>query len=298
MPELVHGEGEAGADLLAGLKLALLLAIVVLGIESLGAVMSRSLSVTMDAIHNVPDVAAFALSWAALRVTALGASREYTFGAHRLEVVAGMVNASLILGTGVVFGYESLLSIYAQQTFAGPVDAAWILAIALPTLGLRSVSLLRVGRVKGKVRDLNLRSVVIHLASDLFITLALLSDGILLLVRPAWFLVDAATALVISAVLIYESVPLFRVGWEVITERTPGHLSIESIQKEALAVPGVSGIHDVHVWSVCPTLICMTAHIQVADRPVSETMAVVSELRRVMERDFGILHAVFEVESG
>lgn len=298
MSEPVHGEGEAEAEVLAGLKVAFLLAIGVLGVESIGAFLSHSLSVTIDAVHNVPDVAAFVLSWAALQATAAGASREYTFGAHRLEVVAGVVNAALVLGTGAVFGYEAILSLWTQRTFAGPVDAFWVLAVAVPTLALRSVSTMRIARIKGKVRDLNLQSVLIHLTSDLLITGALLADGALILVRPGLPMIDAVAALGISAVLIYESVPLFRVSWEVMTEQIPRHLSVEIIEKRALSVPGVSAIHDVHVWSVCPTLICMTAHVRLTDRPVSESMAVVAELRKCMEKDFGILHAVFEVESG
>ena len=65
-----------------------------------------------------------------------------------------------------------------------------------------------------------------------------------------------------------------------------------------LKVPGVSGIHDVHVWSVCPTLVCMTAHVKVRDMTVSESQGVLEALRKEMAERFGILHAVFEVEAG
>lgn len=297
MSELVHGEGEAERAVLVGLRLAILLSGVILVVETVGAYYSRSLSVTVDAIHNIPDMLAFAISWSALRSAEKGASDKFTFGAHRFEVFAGLLNAALVLGTGLVFGFEAISALASGSTFAGPVDALWILLIALPTLALRSVNLVSLLRVPARARDLNLKSVVLHLASDLAITAALLGAGIALLLRPGWSVADPAAALLIAVVLVYESLPLFRGGWEVLTESTPRHLSIDAILSAALNVPSVTEVHDLHVWAVCPTLVCMTAHVQVRDMSVREGMAVVESLRRTMEKEFGILHATFEVEA-
>jgi|HubBroStandDraft_1064217.scaffolds.fasta_scaffold01887_14 cobalt-zinc-cadmium efflux system protein len=296
MPELVHGEGEAERAVLRGLRLAIALSLVILVIEAVGAYFSRSLSVTVDAIHNVPDILAFAISFSALQAAERGATDKFTFGAHRFEVFAGILNAVLILGTGLVFGYEALESLSSGTTFAGPVDAIWILIVALPTLALRGFNLASLGRIPPRTRDLNLRSVIVHLASDLVITAALVGSGVVLLLRPGYSVADPAAALLIAAVLVYESLPLFRDGWEVLTESTPRHLSVDAIIASARRVPAVSEVHDLHVWAVCPTLICMTAHVQVREMSVREGMAVVEELRNRMAEEFGILHATFEVE--
>jgi cobalt-zinc-cadmium efflux system protein len=297
MPEQVHGEGEAEKAVLQGLRLAVALSAVILVIEAVGAYYSRSLSVTIDAIHNVPDILAFAISWSALSAVEHGATDKFTFGSHRFEVFAGLLNAALVLGTGAVFGFEAIDSLGRGSSFAGPVDAVWILIVALPTLVLRAVNLAWLGRVPARARDLNLKGVLLHLAGDLAITAALVGAGVVLLVRPGWSTVDPGAALVIAAVLVYESLPLFRDGWEVLTESTPRHLSVDSIVAAALKVPNVTQVHDVHVWAVCPTLVCMTAHVQVRDMSVREGMAVVDELRTTMESEFGILHATFEVEA-
>ncbi|MGA8303387.1 MAG: cation diffusion facilitator family transporter [Thermoplasmata archaeon] len=297
MSELVHGEGEAERAVLQGLRLAVGVTAVILVIEVVGAYFSRSLSVTVDAIHNVPDILAFAISWSALRAAERGASDKFTFGAHRFEVFAGLLNASIVLGTGLIFGYEAFTFLLRGTTFAGPVNAYWVLLIAVPTLALRSFNLVTLGRIPARARDLNLKSVLLHLASDLVITVALLGAGVVLLLRPSWSVADPAAALLIAAVLVYESLPLFRGGWEVLTESTPRHLSIDAILAAALRVPNVSEVHDLHVWAVCPTLVCMTAHVQVRDMSVREGMAVVEELRKTMEDEFGILHSTFEVEA-
>jgi cobalt-zinc-cadmium efflux system protein len=296
MPELAHGEAEAETRVLRGLQLALELSIVVLLLEAAGAVLSRSLALTVDAVHNIPDLLAFGVSWTALRACETGASGKYTFGTHRFEVFAGLLNAVLVLGTGLVFGYAALTTLLGGSSFAGPVDAVYLLLVAIPVLTLRAVNLSVLGRIPGRARDLNLASVVVHLASDVAIIAAILAAGLVLLFRPEYWWADAGAALVIAALLVYESLPLFREAWEVLTERTPRNLSTDRIRASALEVPGVAELHDLHVWAVCPTLVCMTAHIELRDMPLSESARIVSQLRHRMEVEFGILHSVFEVE--
>jgi len=292
-----HGEGEAGERVLRGLRVATCLAVVVLVVEALGAYLSRSLALTVDTVHNLPDIVAFSVSLAALGATARGTTGRFTFGAHRFEVFAGLLNAFLILGTGAVFGYAAGVSLASGGAFAGPVDAVWLLAAAVPTLALRSVSLSLLGRVPGRIRDLNLRGVVVHLASDVAITGALLVAGVTLLVRPGWSWVDDLAALAIAGILVFESLPLFREGWDVLTERTPRRISVEAVTRSARTVPGVTDVHDVHIWSVCSTLVCLTAYVGVREMSMNEGMAVVRELRRKVEEEFGILHATFEIEA-
>jgi cobalt-zinc-cadmium efflux system protein len=297
MPDLFHGEAEAERTVLRALRLAVEISIVLLAIEAVGAVLSHSLSITVDAVHNIPDIFAFTISWTALRSAARGASDSYTFGTHRVEVFAGLANATLVLGTGLVFGYEALATTLRGIPYAGAVDPVWLLLAAVPTLALRTVAAVVLGRIPGRVRDLNFRSVLLHMVSDVVITVGLLVVAAILLLYPGDAWVDPAVALAIAGVLVVESLPLFRDAGEVLTERIPRHLSVASIERTALTVEGVDAVHDLHVWAVCPTLICMTAHVAVREMSVRESMDVVSRLRDAMARDHGILHAVFEVEN-
>jgi cobalt-zinc-cadmium efflux system protein len=298
MAELVHGETEAETRVLQALRLGVGLSIVILAVEAVGALASRSLSLTIDAIHNVPDILAFTVSWLALRATGRGTSGELTFGAHRTEVFAGLLNGTLVLATGVAFGYAAVIDILRRTSFAGAIDPVWIIAAAVPVLGLRALTLVAVNRSPRQARDLNLRSVVLHLGSDLAITLALLGAGIALLADPGLSAADSVAALVIAAILVVESLPLFRGGWDVFTERTPRNLSLGDIERSALTVPRVVAVHDLHVWAVCPTLVCMTAHVGVEEMSVRQGMEIVAQLRDRMADEFGILHAVFELETG
>lgn len=296
MPTPAHGETEAEHRVLLGLRYALVASIGILLLESVGAYLSHSLSVTLDAVHNIPDIVAFAISFSVLRATETGTDARYTFGAHRLEVFAGLLNAGIVLATGVGFGYAALADLARGSAPPGSIDAAWVVAVALPTLALRGTNLVALRRIPNRARDLNFSGVVLHLAGDLLITAALFVDGVVLALRPSATWIDPAAAVAIAALLVYECLPLFRDGWEVLTERTPRNISIEAITRATLATPRVADVHDIHVWAVCPTLVCMTAHIRVAEMSVRDGMEVVAALRERMEREFGILHSVFQIE--
>lgn len=297
MGEQVHGESEAEPRALSGLGWAVVLTFAILGIESVGAVLSRSLSLTVDAVHDIPDILAFLASWAALRGLRAGSSDHYTFGTHRFEVFAALLNAGLVLAVGGSFAGAALLSLRSGTPAAGAVTPAWILLAALPTLALRAGNLFMLRKVPARARDLNLKSVVVHLGSDLLITGALLFVGFALFFGALPWWVDPGTAVFIGTVLVWESVPLFRGGWDVLTERTPGNVALDRIESALRASVSVRDVHDLHVWAVCPTLICMSAHVEVDPMSVRESMSVVAALRQLVEREFGILHSVFEVET-
>jgi len=298
MGESGHGESEAEPRVLRGIRLALLLGFVILGVEAVGAFLSHSLSLTVDAVHNLPDLFAFGVSWTALKATERGASGSYSFGTHRIEVFAGLLNGGLVLGVGAAFALEALATLHSGVPFAGAVDPLWILLAALPTLALRAASLVALERLPRRARDLNLSSVIVHVASDILITGTLLTEGLLLVVRPSYGWIDPAAAVAIGAILVYESLPLFRVGWGVLAEQVPPHLDVGAVTAAILSDPEVSEVHDVHIWAVCPTLVCMTAHLRVGGTTLREATDTVGRTRHRMEEDFGILHCVFEVEAG
>jgi len=296
--EVPHGESEGSTLALSGLRAALFLALGVLLFEAVGAVLSRSLSVTVDAIHDIPDLFAFAISYFSLLGTARGPTSRHTFGSHRIEVFAAILNAFVILTAGIAFAYPALLGLLGGRSLLGTIDPIWILFAAVPTLFLRTGSAAYLGRIPKAARDLNVRSVLLHLATDVTITVALIADAVVLTVAPKFVAVDAGVALLIAGILVVESIPIFQAAWTVLTERVPPGVSLPALTVAIQSTDRVREVHDLHVWAVCPTLVCMTAHVRVDEMPVSDTARVTAELRRKVETEFGILHSVFELESG
>jgi cobalt-zinc-cadmium efflux system protein len=232
-----------------------------------------------------------------LALTRRGTTPEHTFGLHRTEVLATLLNGALVLGTGLIFGYEAVRDLATGALFAGAVDPLWIFLAAVPTLLLRSSAAALLGTVPRRARDMNLKAVFLHLWSDIAIAGSILSAGVILLVRPGDSWVDSAAALAIGGVLAWESLPLFRDAWTSLAEKIPSHLTVAAIIAMARTVPEVEDLHDVHVWSVCSNLVCMTAHVRVSNVSVRESMEVLQQLRQRMADEFGIVHAVFETET-
>jgi cobalt-zinc-cadmium efflux system protein len=293
-----HGEGEAEESVLKGLRWAIALAGVALVIEGIGAYFSRSLSLTVDAVHNVPDIIAYGASLGALMLASRGADSSHTYGMHRTEVMAALLNAALVIGTAMVFGAGAIMALLnGGNSPFGTIDPIWLVFAAVPTLALRGFAAIQIGRIPTRVRDINLRSVLFHLASDIVIVAFILAVGITLLIRPSLVWVDPVATIGIAAILLVEAIPIIRDSWDSFTERMPKHISMDEVVRVAAQVPYVEEIHDVHIWSVCSSLICMTAHVRITNVTVEESMYILAALRERMTKDFGIVHAVFEVET-
>jgi cobalt-zinc-cadmium efflux system protein len=212
--------------------------------------------------------------------------------------MAALLNAALVIGTALIFGTGAVVALMnGGKSPFGTIDPVWLVFAAVPTLALRGFAAFQIGRIPSRVRDLNLRSVLFHLASDIVIVSFILAVGIVLVIRPALVWIDPMATLAIAAILMIEAVPIIRDSWDSFTERMPKHISMEEVIRVATRVPNVEDVHDVHIWSVCSSLICMTAHVRISNVTVKESMEILSALRERMANDFGIVHAVFEVET-
>jgi cobalt-zinc-cadmium efflux system protein len=299
MPILPHGESEGATGVSRRLKINLVLAAIVFVVEALGAWQGRSLALLLDALHNIPGLLAFAAASFAVSATLRGVSEQYTYGLHRTEVLAGFANAAVITALGVGFGVTAALSLLrGTPALGGAPSASWILAVALPTVGVRLVAALLLRPSLAAWQDINLRGVFRHVTSDLVVTGSVVAVGVVLLARPALLWVDAGASLLLGLFLIALSAPLFRDSFRLLTDKMPQGLSVERVRATALRVPGVRELHDVHVWAICSNFTSLTAHVLLADVSVRESMVVITELRRRMAAELGIDHAVFEVETG
>src|SRR5579859_4565759 len=184
MGDQPHGEGEGSRLIERGLVVALLLSAAVLVVEGVGAFLSRSLALTVDAVHNVPDLLAFAVSYVSVVAIAKGGTDAHTFGSHRLEVFAAILNAFIILAAGVLFAYPAAVGLVRGELTFGSIDPTFLLLAALPTLVLRGAAAFVLGRVPRAARELNVRSVMIHLGTDLVIAAALIGDAVVITFAP------------------------------------------------------------------------------------------------------------------
>lgn len=272
-----------------GLLFALATTALVAALEFWGGITSHSLALTSDAVHVCMDLFALALALVAAIGAARPADRRRTFGYGRVEVLGALVNGTLLLVATVAIAYEAL------RRFGAPVEphATTMTVVAAVGLGLNvcvGVALHRAGAA-----DLNLRAALFHVLGDMLGAAAVIAGGILIaFTRVAW--IDPGLSLFVAAIIVTGVFRVMRDATEVLLESVPGDVDAAALMTHLERIGGVSGIHDLHVWSIASGSHALSAHVLLEDRRLSEATAILRAINDCLASDFGITHATIQFE--
>lgn len=256
-------------------------------VEAAVAVATGSLALLSDAGHMLTDVVGLGLALAAIQVAQSRRSSSQTYGLYRLEVLAALANAVLLFAVAAYVLYE------AWQRFGDPADVpgAPLLVVAVVGLAVNLVSfrLLRAGASE----SLNLRGAFLEVVSD-----ALGSAGVLLaavvLLTTGWEYADPIVGVAIGLFILPRAWRLGRGALRILLEVAPPHVDVEAVERGLRAVPGVAGVHDVHVWTLTSGLEAATGHVELeAD---ASSAAVLRTATDLLEDSFGIRHVTLQCE--
>lgn len=271
------------------LKLALIFTSAIFVVEVAGGIISNSLALLSDAGHVFSDSFALALSWAALRLAARPASAARTFGYHRTEVFAALINGLVLLFIVALIVKEA----YARIVSPPEIKTREMLGIAI--LGLLA-NLWVVLRLRGHAeRDLNVRSAFLHALGDAISSLGVIV-GALLIMRTGRYAIDPAISVFIALVILFGALRLVRESSHILLEGTPRHVNMEKVESAIKGVAGVRGVHDLHVWSICSHITAASAHLIVKDCEISEMDRISKEVNERM-KGLDITHTTLQLES-
>jgi cobalt-zinc-cadmium efflux system protein len=269
------------------LLLVLFLALGYAGIELIGGVLTGSLALLADSLHMVSDVAALALSILAVWMAARPASKRRTFGNSRAEILAALANG---LGLAVVAVF---ISVHAVERFMTPRDVegggVMIVATGGLIINLASLWILEAGRSE----SLNVRGAWLHVASDTLASVGVILAG-LGIWAFGWVWLDPAVSIVVSVLVMLSAWHLIREALDVLMEAVPGHLDPEAIRAALLAVPGVSALHCLHVWTIGSGEVSLSSHL-VVDRS-HEPEHLLQDVRARLTDLFRIEHTTIQIE--
>jgi cobalt-zinc-cadmium efflux system protein len=281
-----EGQGARDGSLRKRLAIALALAAGYMAAEVVGGLLSNSLALLADATHMLSDVAALSLSLFALWFARRPPSSRRTFGYHRVEILATLANAATLVVTAVFIFIE------AWRRFASPpaVDGRLMTAIAVGGLvvNLAMLAILHGGRES----SLNLRGAWLHVLTDTLGSVQAIAAGVLL-VAFGWRWVDPLASLLISLLVLYSGWGLLREATAILMESVPAHIALEDVRRAILAVPGVAGLHDLHVWTITTGFVALSAHVTVT---AVDPAVVLGEVRHVLRDTFAIEHSTIQVE--
>ena len=288
-----HGEGlatssgtHASSRRRLGFALALTASFMV--VEIVAGLVSGSLALLSDAGHMLTDAGSLGLALWAQSISSRPRSERKTFGYQRAEVLAAAVNGIVLGATAIAVVVEAI------RRFAEPhsVQGATMLAVAAVGLGVNILAAWILSR--GGAHSLNLRGAAAHVLADAAGSVAALVAAVLILTK-GWTIADPITSIVISALIIFGAWRLLRDATNVLMEGAPAGIDVAALERLARETPGVSDLHDLHVWSLVGTAPVVTAHVVLS--PGAHGVQVARDVGRRLENAVGGAHVTVQPEA-
>ena len=274
------------ADSIRRLGLALALTAGVTVVEAVGGWVAHSLALLADAGHMLADVASLGMVLWVARMAQRPATPERSYGLVRLEILAALVNGAMLIVIAVAIGIEA----WRRVQNPAPVQGATVLGVA--TLGL--VTNLVAMRIlhQGHEHSMNQRGAYLHVVSDALGSIGALAAGAIILLS-GWTAADPLVSFAIGLLILAGAWRLVRESADILLEATPTHIGLGTVHERLASLPGVSSVHDLHVWTLTSGVIAMSGHLVV--REASEHQAVLEAAQERL-RQLGIHHVTVQME--
>jgi cobalt-zinc-cadmium efflux system protein len=253
-------------------------------VEALGGWLAGSLALISDAGHMVTDAASFVVALIAAAVAARAPTRRASYGYARAEVLAAFVNALAMLALIVWIAVEAVLRLLTPS----PVAGTMVMAVAAAGIAVNLAVAWMLSRTAGGI---NARGALLHVFGDLLGSVAALVAGAVVY-RTGWTPIDPILSIAVALLILRSTLALLRESTGVLMERVPGHLSYDAVGRALAALPGVTGVHDLHVWHVSAERIALSAHVVLADG--AAWPRALAAAQRMLARDFGIDHVTLQ----
>lgn len=256
-------------------------------VEVAGAIFTNSLALLADAGHMLADVAALALALFAIWIAQRPATPERTYGYHRVEVLAAGANATTLLGISLYIFWE------AYQRMSQPPEVASGPMLVVAFAGLASNIAAAFVLHGGSRESINMRGAFLHVLTDMLGSVGAIIAGAVMYFT-GWYYADPLISVVIGLLVLFSGGRLLRDTVEILMEGTPRHIDLGEVEKALLSLPGVVGVHDLHVWTVTSGFLSMSGHLKLSESDGGCALGAATELLR---HRFGIGHSTIQIEG-
>ncbi len=280
-----HGHGAAAPQVLRASLLVTLAYIVLLIVAGIRA---HSLALLSEAGHNVSDFVALLLTLTAVYLQSRPPSATKTYGYRRAGVLAAFVNALTLVAIAFYIFYAAAARLYHPvEVHAGTM--IWVAATGVLMNAGIALALYR------SRRDLNIKSAFLHEIGDTLSTAAVIAGGwAILWTGQNW--IDPALSFGIGALILWSSYGIIRETLNILLEGTPRGMTLLTVAQEVETIPGVNGVHDLHIWSIGHEQHALSCHIAIADIPPSESEAILRQVQERVAHKFHIHHTTIQFE--
>ena len=282
----IHKHEVKGNNLILSILLNLLITIA----QVIGGIISGSLALISDALHNFSDVLSLVFSLVAHKLSRRKASLNNTFGYKRAELIAAFVNAITLIIVAFFLIYEASSRLFHPE----PIKSGLVIWLALLGIVVNGGSVLLLK--KDSEHNLNMKSAYLHLLTDMMASVAVLIGG-LLMKFYGWFWVDSIMTLFIALYLIYVGYDLIKSATKMLMLFTPDYIDIKEVVSEVHKIKGVNKLHHIHIWHLNDEELHLEAHLDCSeDIKMSEFNSLLEEVEIVLFQKFNINHINIQPE--
>ena len=280
-----HSHSSTGIRLL----ITVILNVFITVAEIIGGIISGSLALISDALHNLSDAVSVIISYIAIKLKGRDNSPKHTFGFKRAEILAAVINSSVLVAISVYLIYEAVLRFQHPE----PIKGVLMTVVASLGLGANIAGTLLLKR--DAKTSINIRSSYFHLLSDAVSSVAVILGGLTIIIWNIYW-IDPVLTILISIYITRESFKILFEAIHVLMEGAPPDISINEIQTAVEELDEVVNIHHVHIWMVGENDVHLEAHIDVPDMMISKSNKLGDKIENLLKNKFGINHITLQFE--
>ncbi|MFA9217581.1 MAG: cation diffusion facilitator family transporter [Sphingomonadaceae bacterium] len=281
-----HGDPETHGQAFA---IAIVLNALFVGIEFTYGFIANSTALMADAGHNLSDVLGLMLAWGAAILARRQPQGRFTYGLRSTSMLAALFNAMLLMAACGGIAWEAVQQLLHPTPVAG-LTVSVVAGIGIFVNGCSALLFMR-----GSKDDINIRGAYLHLAADAAISLGVLVAG--LIVRySGWSWIDPLVSIAIVGFIAYSTWALLGQSMRMMLAAVPDHVDYREIEQFLLRQPGVTGVHDLHIWGMSTTETALTAHLVVPAGYPGD--AAIDAIAAELQHEFSIHHSTLQVEQG
>ena len=286
----VHGAGHVHAPAKFGKAFAIgiTLNVVFVVVEAAYGFLGNSMALLADAGHNLSDILGLCVAWVGIALSARPPSRRFTYGLRNSSILAALFNALILLLAVGGIVTEAVRRIFEPEPVAG-VTVMVVAGIGIVINGVTAFLF-----AQGRSGDLNIRGAYLHMLADAVVSLGVVAAG-LVIMATGWQWLDPVTSLIIAAVILLGTWGLLKESVTMSMAGVPAGIDIDGVRGCLQQLPGVSEVHDLHVWAISTTETALTCHLVMpSGYPGTEFL---HESCRKLDTRFGISHSTFQIET-
>ena len=280
-----HSKDDSDRSLIVAVSINILLTV----FQIVGGIISGSLALIADALHNLSDAASLGIAIFARKISRKPADQSKTFGYKRAEVVAALINLTILVIISLYLLYEAIWRFFDPVSISGWVIVI-VAGVALVIDMITALITLRLSK-----NNMNMKAAFLHNLSDALASLAVIVAGSLIILYQ-WFWVDTLLTLLLSLFILYQGLAMLPKTIHLLMEGAPEDIDFDAIKKSLLSLEGVDDIHHVHVWSLDEETIALEAHVVANIETFDEMESIKNIIKKKLSDEFNIKHSTLEFE--